>query len=152
PVAQAGFLGKGGPAKGLDDSPELVGRHLPRPRGCGLYVRLPDGALLDRSFSGAGSTSASLGCFAGDPAILLDRLLEGLVGLLPFLGPDAVAAHAPELFDGTDAPQGTLARGANRFAGDEHDDRVGVQLREVAEGHPAAPVDRDLEGQVVDLI
>src|SRR5438128_1773994 len=49
--------------------------------------------------------------FLGDFAVLFDRPLECLLGLLAFVGGDArahawLAAHAPELLDGADAPQG----------------------------------------------
>src|SRR3954453_11921245 len=87
----------------------------------------------------------------GDPPVLLDGPQERLMGLLALVGGDAVAAHSPELLDGADAPEGALARGADRLAGDDYVHRVRVHLREMAQGHPTAPLDLGPEAQVVDL-
>ena len=50
----------------------------------------------------------------------------------------SVPPDAPELLDHADAPLALLLRRADRLAGDDHVDRVGVQLREVPQRHPAA--------------
>src|SRR5262249_28389939 len=63
-----------------------------------------------------------------------------------------IAALAPELLDRADAPQGALPRGADRAVVHDHVDRVGVHLREVAQGDPTAPVNLDVEAQVMLLV
>src|SRR5712691_3587846 len=77
--------------------------------------------------------------FRGDLAIGFDRPQEGAVGFVALGGGNALAAYAPELLDGADAPQGTLAGGTDRLAAHDHIDGVGVHLREVPQGHPATP-------------
>src|SRR5262245_4297616 len=76
-----------------------------------------------------------------DLAVLLQRPVESLLGLPALVFGDAGAADPPQLLDGRDAPQGALARRPDRLSGDENVHRVGVHLREVPQGHPAAAVD-----------
>src|SRR5437016_10714340 len=63
-----------------------------------------------------------------------------------------VAALAPELLDRADAPQSALPRRADRLIVDDYVDRVGVHLREVAQGQPTAAADIHVELDVMGLI
>ena len=56
----------------------------------------------------------------------------------------------PALIHGLQAPLGASARGADRLAADEREDRVGVRRGQDARGDPAAPIDRDVERQRLD--
>src|SRR5262245_28565395 len=85
-------------------------------------------------------------CLARDVPIPLDRLVERLPGLGALLGGDLLPAGAPELLEGAEAPKRAPPRGTDRPAADPDRDRVGVQLRELAHGHPATPLDRQPEG------
>src|SRR5262249_46647088 len=119
-----------------------------------------------------------LRAIGGDLAVDLDHAEEGAVGLLDLgrgdgrgarllavggPGPQdaihrtdgqlgGVAALAPELLDRADAPLSALARGPDRLIADHHAYRVGVHLREMAQGHPTAAVDLDVvEREVMRL-
>src|SRR5262245_7350417 len=62
------------------------------------------------------------------------------------------AADAPKLIDHADAPEGALLRAADRLAGDDDVDRVGVQLRELPQRDPTGALDRHVELQLVHLV
>ena len=64
--------------------------------------------------------------FAGDLAVAVDGAVEGGFGFFALGWGDIALAIAPEEVDRFDAPQGAIARGADRFLGDEHVDGVGV--------------------------
>src|SRR5437867_13217 len=85
----------------------------------------------------------------GSAPILLDRGLEGSLGLAALRRRDALAAHAPKLVDRLLAPAGALPRKADRLAGDDHVHRIRVQLREVPQCDPTAAVDRHAKFDVM---
>ena len=65
--------------------------------------------------SGRSTHSTSFGAFLCNLAVALDRLLEGRLGLGPFVLGDHPRPLPPELLDAVGAPQGALAAGADRF-------------------------------------
>ena len=79
------------------------------------------------------------------PAILqrspveFDRRRKVLLRLVTLGGGNRLAAHAPELFDASNAPEGTSAQGANRLSGDGHNYRIRVHLWKVPQSDPGAP-------------
>jgi len=65
---------------------------------------------------------------------------------------DGLTANPPELLDAANAPLRAPPRGSDRLAGDDHGNRVSVQLREVPDRQPAAAVDPQGKSDIVRVI
>src|SRR2546426_2752663 len=68
------------------------------------------------------------------------------------MGGNFFIPRPPELLNGRDAPQRTLARSTNRLIANDHVDRVGMHLREVAHRDPTASIDSYRKFQLVLLV
>ena len=137
--------GAGSHTAGRSDHDASASRRALSRRAC---VAISDAAArMLRSSSSRrcrGVDAASLG---QDAAVGLSRVLVGgFRGRL--LRRDLRRLLRPALIDGAQAPLGARARGADRLAADEHEDRVGVRRRQDAQRDPAAALDRHVERHV----
>src|SRR4051812_721802 len=96
--------------------------------------------------------SAPLRRPGGNPPVDFFGRLESLARFFVLSRDDVLFPHAPELIDALDAPAGALAGSADRLAGNDDIDGVGVELRKFAEGDPTAARDFGGEVEVVRLI
>src|SRR5438034_1069407 len=93
--------------------------------------------------------SIALRRLGNDSAIDLDCLLKRLFSFVALGKGDGLTPNPPELLDTADAPQRAFPRSPDRLAVDNHADWIGVHLRELPDGHPAAAVDPHGRSQVV---
>src|SRR5258708_7512330 len=91
------------------------------------------------------------GALGGDLPIAVEGSTKRFAGGVAFRGGDVLFAVAPEQLGTGNAPLGALARSADRAVGDDHVDRVCVQLGKLPQRHPTAALDRHLELHVVNL-
>src|SRR5262245_21783620 len=96
--------------------------------------------------------SAPLRTLLRDLLVHFNRLVECLPRLDPLLLWPVPTADAPQLINHAQTPLGAAPGRPNRFARDDHIDRVGVHLRELSQGHPAAPLDRYVELHYVEVV